>query len=210
MKGIFLSLFVHFFIIFIIGVLEYNFDNYLTISKEKDFFNILILEEKTETQVTQPTPSEQRSRIAETQTQDAQLTISGQTSRTTKIVNNVKKPPNLPSKKNDINSKLNEKKMLFENRKNYFVPVNEYSTIVKNKIMSLKPTSSSQNNCKVNKTKKIKPKQKKIYVNSQKITIDNLLGQSLKYKNIIFKQKVNISQLLNYKVKQSQNLYCLN
>ena len=100
--------------------------------------------------------------------------------------------------------------MLFENRKNYFVPVNEYSTIVKNKIMSLKPTSSSQNNCKVNKTKKIKLKQKKIYVNSQKITIDNLLGQSLKYKNIIFKQKVNISQLLNYKVKQSQNLYCLN
>ena len=57
----------------------------------KDFFNILILEEKTETQVTQPTPSEQRSRIAETQTQDAQLTISGQTSRATKIVNNVKK-----------------------------------------------------------------------------------------------------------------------
>ena len=51
----------------------------------------MILEEKTETQVTQPTPSEQRSRIAETQTQDAQLTISGQTSRATKIVNNVKK-----------------------------------------------------------------------------------------------------------------------
>ena len=42
------------------------------------------------------------------------------------------------------------------------------------------------------------------------MTIDNLLGQSLKYKNIIFKQKVNISQLLNYEVKQSQNLYCLN
>ena len=109
----------------------FNFDNYLTISKEKDFFNILILEEKTETQVTQPTPSEQRSRIVKTQTQDAQLTISGQTSRTTKIVNNVKKTPNLPSKKNDINIKLNEKKMLFENRKKYFVLVNEYSTIVK-------------------------------------------------------------------------------
>ena len=59
----------------------------------------MILEEKTETQVTQPTPSEQRSRIAETQTQDAQLTISGQTSRATKIVNNVKKNPTYHLKK---------------------------------------------------------------------------------------------------------------